>query len=225
MVQLKRKQDELMTFKTKNQNGFSLIEILLVLILVSVIGFTGFYVYSQKGSNSKDADASAAGKNAATNSEPQSDHLEYKDPKGFSLQYPKDWKFVAKGTKTQDKDSGMNEFSSNQFLPSADYPKILLNHQIAFSSFESTSTPSELIQNQFNNKVGNAIKVSSKETKINGNIATVVNYKDSMDEPNLFVVYIKHGNIVVQFDYSKDPQKPGYDLVHQSVVNSTKFND
>ena len=45
----------------KKQNGFALVPILLILILLSVVGFTGYYVYSQQTSKKTDSAAAVAG--------------------------------------------------------------------------------------------------------------------------------------------------------------------
>lgn len=78
--------------KLKNQNGFSFIEVMLVLIFIAVIGFAGYYVYSQ-GKDKSDTTTSA-GKKAAPNEDPNvpsgwkwSDTEEY----GFKFAYPKEY--------------------------------------------------------------------------------------------------------------------------------------
>lgn len=40
--------------KTKSQKGFGLVPVLLILILVSVVGSTGYYVYNQQNNNKTD---------------------------------------------------------------------------------------------------------------------------------------------------------------------------
>lgn len=81
-----------MKLNTKNQSGFTFVETMLVLIFVALIGFAGYYAYSQN--QYKSDTAKTAGKNAAANEDPSlpngwrwSDTKEY----GFKFAYPEEY--------------------------------------------------------------------------------------------------------------------------------------
>lgn len=76
----------------KNQQGFTFVEVMLVLIFIAVLGFAGYYVYSQN--KDKTDTTTTAGKKAAANEDPNlpsgwrwSDTEEY----GFKFAYPKEY--------------------------------------------------------------------------------------------------------------------------------------
>lgn len=106
------------------QKGFTVIETLLVLILLAILGFTGYYVWhSQKTANStynsaaktSNSTASSSADNwqtytgkvtdQADNSASEADQISY------TFKYPGDWKFFPIGTQeTVDGQTGANSF-------------------------------------------------------------------------------------------------------------------
>ena len=57
----------------KNQNGFSVVEVLLILVIVGILGFTGWYVWNASNNADKNLNAasSASSKNTAKKSIPK----------------------------------------------------------------------------------------------------------------------------------------------------------
>lgn len=81
--------------KVLRQNGFSAVEVLLVIIAISIIGFGGYYVYS----NQKTSDENANANDAVTTKETANDKATrltemYEGTaagKKLSIKYPADW--------------------------------------------------------------------------------------------------------------------------------------
>lgn len=82
-----------MSINIRSQKGFGHIEVLLVLILISVIGFAGYYVYSQnKDTDNKDNAPVGQGNGADTKADPMTDWKTFIDSKDdVSFRYPSDW--------------------------------------------------------------------------------------------------------------------------------------
>lgn len=79
----------------RSQKGFSHIEVLLVLILISIISFAGYYVYTQN----KDADTKPAAATEKTDAKKPSDATSlskaYRNTDlGFGFKYPDGWKLT-----------------------------------------------------------------------------------------------------------------------------------
>jgi len=80
----------------KNQNGFSAIEGLLILVIVGIIGFTGWFVWQSNNKvsdnlkgNSSTADFAKTKKSPV---DPTANWTSYSSPVGnFTVQYPKTW--------------------------------------------------------------------------------------------------------------------------------------
>lgn len=79
----------------KNQKGFTVIEVLLVLILLSIVGFSGYYVYhTQKSSSTKPAisttaSSTSAGKDTtSTQTTTPSDSTQYLVIKEWGVKIP-----------------------------------------------------------------------------------------------------------------------------------------
>jgi hypothetical protein len=81
----------------KSQTGFSPVHVLLLLILVGIIGFTGWKVYdANKSASNTDSSAPAKANNVAVTPPTQATipegFVEYKnDELGFKFAYPKEW--------------------------------------------------------------------------------------------------------------------------------------
>lgn len=91
----------------KNQNGFSVLEGLLLIVILGLIGFVGWYVWraSQNANKSLDNSADYLNTIAQQKREPEPNDIdeiieesnlaEYKNESiGLSYQYPKDWRVV-----------------------------------------------------------------------------------------------------------------------------------
>lgn len=106
----------------RRQKGFTVIETLLLLILLSIIGFAGYYVYhSKNNANSSYNDTAKASSSTPVNEEWKtyngkvSDDAQnpavYADQIDYSFKYPSSWKFYPIGTQT----TSNGQTSSNSF--------------------------------------------------------------------------------------------------------------
>jgi Tfp pilus assembly protein PilE len=79
----------------KNQKGFGLIEILLLVIALTLIAAVGFYVYKTNQAEDQEQAQTAVSTEAQTDEtepDPTSDWVAYTDNAGyFSLKYPSNW--------------------------------------------------------------------------------------------------------------------------------------
>lgn len=77
----------------RSQKGFSSVEVLLVLILVSIISFAGYYVYSQSR-DSSDEDVATVGKKSSPSTDkklPKGWRWSNTEDYGFKFAYPKEY--------------------------------------------------------------------------------------------------------------------------------------
>ncbi len=204
----------------KNQNGFGLIEGLLIVIALTLIAFVGFYVYNANKEEPKISD-SYIQKNTEDNNQkkddgPTADWQVYEDELGFNIKYPKDWKYVAKGTK-----AGGGEYASNEFLPAANFPDDN-SSIITFEKHESDLTAEEFANQsgvKFDGNVGNSKLISSESSKINGYSAYTL--KGKIYGGVSYFVYIANKGVVVEFNYYDDD----YSDIYKSIVDSIQFNN
>ncbi|OVE78965.1 hypothetical protein BVY00_01535 [bacterium G20] len=78
----------------KNHKGFSAIEALLILIIVGLLGSTGWYIWDTKKKTDKNLNTAAQTEiKAAAQKDPTADWTAYSSKEGqFSLKYPSTWK-------------------------------------------------------------------------------------------------------------------------------------
>jgi hypothetical protein len=77
-----------------NQKGFTLVEGLLVVIAVSLLGFTGYYVYNanQKKDDTKQVAAPTSSQNTTETKDPTEGWKSFESMEGkYSLKYPASW--------------------------------------------------------------------------------------------------------------------------------------
>jgi type II secretory pathway pseudopilin PulG len=126
----------------KDQKGLALLESLLILVIVALIGFIGWYVWNSnkktnvslnnanKSSNVapqiKAAKKSSGSNTSATTSEPMANWKEYKSKFGFSFKYPSDYhvdtQIEKNTTLAQAVQSGTNSIDVTSFTANPDGP-------------------------------------------------------------------------------------------------------
>ncbi|HWT55788.1 MAG TPA: hypothetical protein VN031_02005 [Candidatus Microsaccharimonas sp.] len=82
--------------KKLSQSGFTIVETLLVLILLAILGFTGFYVYNAQHDASKSLDAASKTVNSASTAQSQKkadstssqSNVKYLDIKEWGVKFP-----------------------------------------------------------------------------------------------------------------------------------------
>ena len=86
--------------KLKNSTGFSAVEALLILIVISILGFTGWFVYnSQKAANKDYGSQQNTQANTAGVSKPTTSYAGWQTyslvSEGATIKYPPNWKLSA----------------------------------------------------------------------------------------------------------------------------------
>jgi hypothetical protein len=77
----------------KNQDGFSAVEAVLLLVIAAIIGLTGWYVWSNRAKTSNDKSTSTATPAKQTTAKKPDPYTGWKSEKGnlFTFKYPADW--------------------------------------------------------------------------------------------------------------------------------------
>lgn len=217
----------------KNQKGFSIIESLLAVIAITLIGFVIFYVYNanKKTNASLNGPSSSIEKSKASSLD-DSDQTEkttlknkdwqiYRDVKyGFSLEYPKDWKFVAAGTK-----AGGGEFPIAEFIPASEFPGGDNSKAIFINNKERTNlTLKQYVEKyapKFDGSEGGSKPVSSEYSVING-YDTYTTIGQIYGGYNYFV-YVDGNGTVVEFHYLGNTDS--LLNTYKKIIDSIQFNN
>jgi cytoskeletal protein RodZ len=95
----------------KNEKGFGVIEALLILVIVGLIGFVGWYVGQSKQKTNESSTTTYSEQKTEEASE-ESTYKEYKDDvRTFKFEYPKDWKSEVKNAPADSYDSQQKQRS------------------------------------------------------------------------------------------------------------------
>lgn len=122
----------------KSQKGFTLVEVLLVIIAVALVGGVSYYVYDSQKDNKSPAPQTSQQK--ATTSDQQEKDLtaDWKSYEGkdFSVKYPKDWLTMKYGENCPD-NLGLGATEGSQGICQSDAgSQISISSSVAMSSFE-----------------------------------------------------------------------------------------
>ncbi|MDB5170524.1 MAG: hypothetical protein JWO35_218 [Candidatus Saccharibacteria bacterium] len=210
----------------KNQDGFSAVETVLILVIVGLIGFVGWYVYNSK--NKSDATLDQASKSSQTSTPTKKTDAEsavklsetYTDPSGFTLKYPADWQFAAKGSKSAD---GQGEFGSNEFVSKANYQANSNASILMLDTDTTTATAEQYAKDFFANKESDV--VNSKSSKTNGYDTQTVNHKSPTGSPTVYTIFVVSKGKVVQFSYFNDEAEKDNVPIYEAITRSIKFAD
>jgi hypothetical protein len=74
----------------KNQSGFSMVEVILVLIFITLVGFVGWYVWHSNAKDTKSSDGSVTSPSVQEQKQVSGVELT-NDSLPFTLHYPNDW--------------------------------------------------------------------------------------------------------------------------------------
>lgn len=144
----------------RGQKGFTVVETLLVLILLAIIGFTGYYVYHTR--NSADSSYNNIESTTSLQANHSSDWQTYTgkvsdqaqnpavqaDQIAYSFKYPSSWKFYPIGTEsTVSGQTGSNSFQ--EIAPSLESDKA-----IAFNGVASTKSAKDYYIDAVGNQSG-----------------------------------------------------------------------
>lgn len=189
----------------KNQQGFSVVESLLILVVVGIIGFVGWYVWQAKNKTNKSPDTA---NQISTPAEPifnklPSGWLEYKsDENGLRLGYPSEWGALDKTTlHTPDYQDNTKNLQGRLI--------VMLSKKDGFTvvarKYGATIKPSsdgkswivseENPANVDNYKVGNTYK--TKEQKVNGGTVIDLSFDDEDCTQTQWLLELKNSYTVV----------------------------
>lgn len=147
--------------KRYNQSGIALIESLLIILIIAIIGFGGYYVYhSQKQTDNTLNGAKSVNANVSNQikaSDPYAGWKAYTDPsKKWSVRYPSDWIVTTgSGATSPEYIDGLGLGPKNNEL------------LISLSSFRSTQSAKDLL----NSDNQSTVFSNQKTLTINGNSA------------------------------------------------------
>jgi len=211
---------------TSDQKGFSVIEALLVLVVIGILGFTGWYVYHAKQTSNKDYSDAASStvpafktkKTVNTTTDTQSKVSVYTlSSVGASFSYPSDFSVLTYpngvGVKSPDYQSASN------FLKISRGSALV----VSYNTFSVGSDTDASLTSQAAS-VANGTPTSSKFITVAG--LNAVEFSDSAGEnadQHLDVLFMKGDQqYLIDQQFSLNAQNPYPDLV-SDVVSSFKF--
>jgi hypothetical protein len=205
-----------------NQKGFSAVEGTLILVIIGLVGFVGWFVYdaNKKVDDSLNTANQSNSQTTATKKSSTALTETYTDPAGFTLNYPADWQFAAKGSKDL---SGKGEYGFNQFVSKANYQANNNAFILIFSTDESASPANAYAKNVFTDKADRVVSIA--DSKINGYDAATVTYKIVGEDPSGREVFIAHNGKIVDFVYSNSQADKDYVDTYKAIINSIKFTN
>jgi hypothetical protein len=212
-----------------NQKGFGAVEGLLILILVSILGFTGYYVYhSRNNATSTYNNAASTGTNVSNS--PQN-LKKYTDSSGtYSFSYPENWAVSEKpysGDFLSDSVSGKNVQIVPESSPSITSDVNLPNY-VSLVSYKTTNT-NEVIEGLLGTLPNQPQTISingvrSQYVKVNSSGYTDEDYFLTHNTITLVVTFREKqsstlGGNSTTFDATKDAAS------FNELVKSIKFQD
>lgn len=207
--------------KSKNTLGFSVVEALLLLVIISVLGFTGWYVYHAR--QTSDKNYAVAGKDLAatsnTSTNTQAGLSVYTLPSvGASFSYPSSWGSL---------DTSPNgvTLESSDFQSAGGFSKISKGASLTVryqSDSNDSDTEASLTTQAFNQ--ANSTPTSSKFITVAG--LRAIEFSHSWGEnqnQHLVVLFVKDGKqYIIEQQFNLKGQNPYPDLIN-GVVSSFKF--
>jgi type II secretory pathway pseudopilin PulG len=219
-----------------DEKGFSLVELLLILILISIIGFTGYYVWNSKSKSDETLNKASAANSAQNTTSSKADWLTFSDKDSgnssyagaasggdsvpISFKYPSDWKTAPVGTMIH-KEGSAAESSYNILIPKG---RSVNSSDMSFGTYalEKSQTAKEHfdeITTASPGQVGpNWESVSTFKTKngYSGNIGrlaggNVIGYE----------ITVSNTKSIASFGYSSTDNK--YVAVLKEIVDTVQF--
>ena len=201
------------------QKGFGMIESLLALILLCILGFTGYYVYHSRNNTSTTTPNNATNSSALTYKGWQT----YADSAAkYSVKLPAGWKF-AKGQPLLSDGQVSTDYQGkpiigpDEFLPT----KVAYDDTANVLQVYTDSSNLTPVNYYTQNGVGRAGSIVSQNSDpINGYDAYSV--KDTLGGGTYYVTVLIHKGKVVEFSYYTTGQ---YASDMDKVIQSTNFSN
>lgn len=210
----------------KNQNGFSLVEVLLVLILITLVSFAGWYVLNRKFDEESSKNSLVNQNNTKDQSVTENKVFSYKELP-FTFKYPSDWKIVENKTdygfysvRIQAPGTVIENNMGEVIKSGAQI--MLIKNQV----YNDINTIEKFAGNSSNGSITN-----KKVTTVDGIAMLTYDREPFVEGGDNSGTYVIHG---VEFykdnvDYSLTLEKsaydnPAYKKVFDDIASSVKFN-
>jgi hypothetical protein len=196
---------------------------LLILIIVGLIGGVGYYVYKVNKEEVNVSDSTIQPKNTKDEviTQKHADWQVYKDTKnGFSLEYPKDWKFIQAGTK-----AGGGEFPSAEFIPASEFPSGDNSKALFINNIDRT----DLALEQYVGKYAPKFDGGEGGSKLVSDAYSTINNYDAYTKigqiygGNNYYVYVTSNGVVVEFLYLDNDAS--LLNTYKKIIESIQFNN
>jgi prepilin-type N-terminal cleavage/methylation domain-containing protein len=209
----------------KKEQGFSLIEVLLVAVVLGILGVVGWLVYGKQEAKSPVQSAAATDTSKTEAAKPAMERYENKQY-GFTLEYPAGWK-----AQTASADAPLTVYitSPDLKIQEGGYGGATEGATIRVTAGSISSgklayySAQSILANTAKSK---SIFTEQKEVKVDG--ASAVEYKAAYEGPVALTTQIDKGDITYSIILEQDIDGPtfnGYMQEYKNLVNSFKFTN
>ncbi len=214
----------------KDQNGFSAIELILILVVVLLIGTVGWLVYDrQQSKNDNTAATTQTTQPATTNSDEDANKAEGKTVTytntelKYSFDYPKEWS-VTKNTKPK----GFTGVYSNLQIKSADYKEKTDAVYGGVTKGAIVTVTAQTIQGKtpITDYVSGKVLYTSEEKSLTVAGEDAVEYRLAYEGPPSLKTQFYKDDLVYVINYA-DTTNPDFDKYldeYRAIVKSFRFN-
>jgi hypothetical protein len=201
----------------QQQDGFSAIETVLIFVALGLTAFVGWFVWQSNQQVSRTLYTSPKTNQGSRSKTSDHGHI-YTDPSGFTLKYPTDWRYIAKGMKVGSKEYGQSEFVAQ---------KEFIAGNNAYSLFLATDKSSGSAEQYAAARYAAdpSIVISSSTSTTNGYDTQTVEHKTLSGNPGVFSVFIVHKGKVVELQYYTSVGDKPYIDTYRAIISSIKFQD
>jgi hypothetical protein len=224
--------------KNQHQQGFGAVEVVLVLVIIGLVGFMGYYFISNnykteitpKNANVAKPATKPIPKNgmlviqssgpiildsAHTNKSTTADWQTYKDS-SFSFQYPSDWAYYKQGAQVSGQES-----ADNQLVPKGEQ----LNGAAEFA-FTVDNTDLSALDYLKKTPLATGEVINQKELKANGYTAATETQHGGGDvggqNQDTNRAAVTHNEVVITFFY---PTSNKYTSTYNQIFQTIKFSN
>lgn len=202
----------------RREKGFGLVEVIMAVVIVALLGGV-VYLYIQANGKKDPKPGSSMSSSSTSVSSKSAVATQTYTGDGFTLQYPKDWAFLAEGTKVNPSDPNDGGVGGDEFISIADRNKDDNSKILLLVTVKTSSSAQQYANDQHKNDSDMGVQIlSSAGSKINGYSAQRVNVKNAYGAG--YEVFVASNGTLVQFIYHPDGNVDTY----ESIIRSIKFN-